>query len=198
MIFKNIPNMKKIVITFCLLIFAMGICAQNSFKEDHLKFMGIPICGDIIGFSRKLVDRTNAVPSGFSNGLNSFKGTFAGYNADIHVCFNNKNREVYKAYTVVDNKVKERAVDVFNEFKTLLCKKYPDSYTKDSEAYGFDSFVLWPKVNRSVKKFDKDNVYGKISLQIQYNEQLKVYGVFLVYEDRTYEVQREESKLADF
>lgn len=191
--------MKKIVITFCLLIFAMGTIAQNSLKEeDHLKFMGIPLCGDISGFSRKLVDRTNAVPSGFSNGLYSFKGTFAGYNADIHVCFNNKSREVYQAYAVVDNNVKERAVDVFNEFKILLCKKYPDSYTKDSEAYGFDSFILWPKVNRSAKKFDKNNVYGKIFLQIHYNEQLRVYGVFLVYEDRTADIMREESKLADF
>lgn len=198
MIYKSTFIMKKFVITFCLLIFAIGTFAQKNLKEEHLKFMGIPLCGDIQSFSKKLVERSNAVPFGFSNGLYSFKGTFAGYNADIHVCFNNKNREVYRAYSVIDNKERERAIDIFNEFKTLLRKKYPDSYTKDSQAYGFDSFSLWPKIDRSVKKFDKDNVYGKIYLVIQYNEQLRVYGVFLVYEESTAEVMREESKLADF
>ena len=191
--------MKKIAITFCLLILAIGTFAQNNLREeDHLKFMGIPICGDIQSFSRKLIDRANASPSSYSNGLYSFKGFFAGYNADIHVCFNKKNKEVYMAYSVVDNRSKEKAMDVYNEFKTLLLKKYTDSYTRDTEANGFKSFVLWPKIDRSIKKFNKDNVYGKIFLQINYNEQLKVYGVFLVYEDRTAEVMREESKLADF
>lgn len=191
--------MKKIAITFCLLILAIGTFAQNNLREeDHLKFMGIPICGDIQSFSRKLIDRTNASPSSYWNGLYSFKGVFAGYNADIHVCFNKKNKEVYTAYSVVDNRTKEKAMDVYNEFKTLLLKKYPDSYTRDSRTNGFGSFGLWPKIDHSIKKFNKDNVYGEISLHIQYNEQLRVYGVFLVYKDRTAEIMREESKLADF
>ena len=191
--------MKKTVITLCLLFLAIGIFAQDSLREeDHLKFMGIPICGDVQSFSRKLIDRTNATPSGYSNGLNSFKGEFAGYNADIHVCYNKKNKEVYTAYSVVDNKEKEKAISVYNEFKTLLLKKYPDSITEEDQAYGFDSFTLWPKIKHSTRKSDKDNVYGKIFLSIQYNEQLRVYGVFLIYEDRTAKSMREESKLADF
>lgn len=191
--------MKKTVITLCLLILAIGSLAQDSLREeDHLKFMGIPICGDVQSFSRKLIDRTNATPSGYSNGLYSFKGEFAGYNADIHVCYNKKNKEVYTAYSVVDNKEKERAISVFNEFKTLLLKKYPDRITKEDQAYGFDSFTLWPKIKHSARKSDKENVYGRIFLSIQYNEQLRVYGVFLIYEDRTAKSMREESKLADF
>lgn len=191
--------MKRTFITLCLLILAISTFAQNSLREeDHLKFMGIPICGDIQSFSKKLIDRANASPSSYSNGLYSFKGVFAGYNADIHVCYNNKSKEVYTAYSVVDNKAKEKAIDVYNEFKTFLLKKYPDSYTEESKANGFESFTLWPKIDHSIKKFNKDNVYGKIFLNILYNEQLRVYGVFLIYEDRTAKSMREESKLADF
>lgn len=193
--------MKKTLITLCVLIIATATMAQkNASESDHLKFMGIPICGTIKDFSKKLIARSNARPTGVYNGLFSFHGDFAGYDADLHVKYNKENREVYSAYAVVDSRTRERAEHVYDEFRSSLLKKYTDSFSKDdfSEEFG-KVFKLWPKIDPKTKKFDPKKLYGEINLRIKYNRDLNVFGVFITYNDRiNFDKYYNESKLADF
>ena len=193
--------MRKTLITFCVLIMAVGAMAKDcKTEEDHLKFMGIPICGTIKGFSKELIARTNAQPTRVYNGMFSFRGSFAGYDADLHVTYNKVNKEVYQAHAVVDSRDKKRAERIRDEFRESLMKKYPDSFIKSSKNENGDSiFQMWPKRDPKAKKLAPEKVYGEICLYILYNKRLNVHGVFLIYNDEINTGKYyEESKLADF
>ncbi len=118
--------MKKILVTLMLSLFCLMVQGQA-----HMKFMGIPLTGNVDLFTQKLkakgltcdVAKTKASPSG----TKFYKGVFMGEDAEFMIMFNSKDKtvfgvEVYIEYSTKES-VKEQIVNIFHQLK----EKYPDA-----------------------------------------------------------------------
>ena len=86
--------MKKTIVTLLLSLFCMIVQGQT-----HMKFMGIPLNGNVELFTQKLkakgltcdVAKTKASPSG----VKIYKGVFMGEDSEFMICFNPKDKNVF-------------------------------------------------------------------------------------------------------
>lgn len=175
------------------IIMAMGMQAQ---KQEHLKFMGIPLDGTISQFQTKLaakgikhdVEGSKLV----TGSCRIFEGTFSGDKATFYVYYNSSTRIVYRAKAVVSRPTESMINEKFKEYKDLLTTKYPNVYGIDGEQEGFTSFMLIPRSSSS-------DLLGYISLYISksgpsYDE---TFNLHIDYEDEVNEKANEAKRLED-
>lgn len=103
--------MKKLILTL-IIILTGAFCVQ---AQEHLKFMGIPLTGNINSFQTKLKAKGFEVDKQINKyapvGTRIFKGLFAGENAQIFVFYNKKHKTVYRAKAII--KVTDQ--DIFDQ-----------------------------------------------------------------------------------
>lgn len=125
--------MKKLIFTLVVILTTV-LCAQ---AEDHLKFMGIPLTGNINSFQTKLEAKGCKIDKSINQyapkGVRVFKGQFAGNEAHIYVSYNKTNKTVYRAKVVLEYTDEE----IFNqkkyELSDMLCQKYSSMYINSND-----------------------------------------------------------------
>lgn len=134
--------MKKFLFSFLCCLFSILIQAQN----EHLKFMGIPLDGNITSFQKKLQAKGIKYDAEGSRqikvGCRCFSGSFSGEKASFFVYYNEKTKIVYRAKAVITCPTKENGKDKFDSFKSLLKEKYSDGIANDGEQDGHPSLSI--------------------------------------------------------
>lgn len=188
--------MKKILFTFCCLLFAIASFAQTS---NHIKFMGIPLTGTIAQFQAKLVAKgcsyNKAASASISNGTRAFKGTFVGNKVDIYVYYDIKTKIVYRTKAVVSGVSEDLAEQEYSKIKDLLSQKYGS----DSE----DMYVGTKDGKESVSFIsanDEGEINGSIDLFITQDEETWIrapfnYNLHVDYNDRINTNKHENQQL---
>lgn len=117
--------MKKLLLSLCCLLMSLTAIAQTN---AHLKFMGIPITGNIIQFQAKLASKgctyNKQTSAAISAGTRAFKGTFAGNKVDIYAYYDTQTKIVYRVKAVVSGVSENIAEQKYEEYKGLLSRKY--------------------------------------------------------------------------
>lgn len=113
--------MKKVLVTFALLLAVTGIMAQ-----EHLSFKGIPIEGSMSAFCQKL--KTKGFTSiGRDGTMAFFKGDFAGRNTNIGVVATDDGKNVYGVAVLFDPSEEwNTLVKTYDYYKDLYTRKYGD------------------------------------------------------------------------
>lgn len=186
--------MKKVCLLSCLLLITMFSCAQ------HLKFMGIPINGNINSFQTKIAqkgikvsNRSKTTPAG----IRVFEGYFANEKADVIVFYNVKTRNVYHCRVAFD-RVFETIDEVqtkFDYYKELLNQKY-DGLTSDmidemKSNTSFSIAVVQPLIIEGAP------LLGFIELSIQELDCELGYSLWIDYIDRMNSANNEEQNTND-
>lgn len=119
--------MKKTVVLLVAIL--VSVCAMAQTKQ-HMKFMGIPMGVSITTFQQKLIAKGLKYDKEISGylpaGTRLFRGTFAGYEANIHIYYDVKDNKVYRAKVVIERESQESIEQVFYDISTMLIEKYPD------------------------------------------------------------------------
>ena len=142
---KNRTTMKKTIVTLMLSLFCMIVQEQT-----HMKFMGIPLNGNVELFMQKLkakgltcdVAKTKASPSG----VKIYKGLFMGEDSEFMIFFNPKDKNVFAVEVSPDYSSLELAKTLFANILKQLKEKYSKAVVdvlKDSDgnAEGFQFYV---------------------------------------------------------
>ena len=133
--------MKRLFSTLFCLLLVVAAFAQTS--NEHLKFMGIPLTGNIAHFQSKLIAKgctLDKVSSAYTpNGQRVFNGTFVGNKVRIAVFYNPQNKIVYRAKAILDGVSEDIAIQEYNKIKSLLSQKYGSDYMQTSENDGKES-----------------------------------------------------------
>lgn len=115
-------KMKQIILLFAFLFYSIYVNSQ------HLEFLRIPITGTISEFQSKLLNKgirpNRAKSQNAPLGQRIFKGIFQGYNSEITVFYNRKNKNVYKVEVVIESKKKEVIQNILNNSRRLIENKY--------------------------------------------------------------------------
>lgn len=133
--------MKRLLSTLFCLLFVVAAFAQIS--NEHLKFMGIPLTGNIARFQSKLLAKgctLDKISSAYTpNGQRIFNGSFAGNKVRIVVFYNPQNKIVYRAKAILDGVSEDIAEQEYNKIKSLLSQKYGSDYMQIGESDGKES-----------------------------------------------------------
>lgn len=133
--------MKKLLSLLVVLTMTLGVMAQS----QHLKFMGIPLNGAISAFHQKLVAKgykpAVEVNKQSGPGVRSFKGTFFGSEAYIHVFYNPKTKIVYRAKAYLEYTSEEDMQSVYQELKVALGEKYSGALVSEGKSYGYEDMI---------------------------------------------------------
>lgn len=137
--------MKKTIVTLLLSLFCMIVQGQT-----HMKFMGIPLNGNVELFTQKLkakgltcdVAKTKASPSG----VKIYKGLFMGEDSEFMIFFNPKDKNVFAVEVSMDYSSYELAITPLANISKQLKKKYPNSVVdilekSDGNAEGFQFYI---------------------------------------------------------
>ena len=184
-------TMQKISISFLLFLTTICAFAQN----EHVKFMGIPLNGNIQQFHQKLVAKgcrhDAKVSSMISKGTRAFKGTFAGKDADIYVYYDETSKIVYRAKAVITcngNSIRDMQ---FNDFKGLLDTKYGTLFTQKDTQDGYDSYSYPVFAEQS------EQMIGSVGIYVSENEYgYHEYSIHIDYYDNA-NLQKHERKRLD-
>jgi hypothetical protein len=117
----------------------------QSYNNEHMKFMGIPLDGTINTFQSKLVAK-GMTPNVSMNkilpiGGRAFDGYFAGYKATILVAYEKKTKVVYGAKVCISVTNEDDLEEKYNEFKDLIKSKY-DGEEKIEEINGREVYTV--------------------------------------------------------
>ena len=150
--------MKRIAFIILSCLMALSVMAQ----KEHLKFMGIPLNGNITTFQEKLkakgISYNRTASAKTKAGVRCFDGIFSGEKARIYVYYNEKTKIVYRAKAVIEFSNKDIGEQRFEKFKSMLKEKYLTAYAKDSEQDGY------PSMGMLVYDSEFDKSLGIISL----------------------------------
>lgn len=137
--------MKKTIVTLLLFLCCMIVQGQA-----HMKFMGIPLNGNVELFTQKLkakgltcdVAKTKVSPSG----VKIYKGLFMGEDSEFMILFNPKDKNVFAVEVSMDYSSLELAKTPFDNISKQLKKKYPKAVANilkdsDGEPEGFQFYV---------------------------------------------------------
>lgn len=189
--------MKRIILSMAL-IFA--IMLPSLAQTEHVKFMGIPLDGNIDTFTTKLKNKgctINSINTLVEKGTRVFDGYFSGEEATICVYYNPSNKKVYAAKAYFDCFGKTRTLDSFESFKNNLSQKYGsfdmiESTTDDDYGHEF------PKVMIGIRDDDFEMI-GLIVMYITCYEYGTngTHSIHVQYEDLINQLEFEESKMDD-
>ena len=108
-----------------IIVSCLSVAAQ-----EHMKFMGIPLTGNIETFTSKLKAKgctISAMNSAAPVGVRVLNGTFSGEEATICVYYNATSKNVYGAKAYMEYYGKARAIEKQSHYENLLDTKYPDA-----------------------------------------------------------------------
>ncbi|MCQ2230352.1 MAG: hypothetical protein MJZ30_00660 [Paludibacteraceae bacterium] len=167
--------MKRVMFSLILALLGIAtICAQ-----DHIKFMGIPVDGNITNFQTKLLQKGFKVSelSKYADvGTRVFEGQFTSENATVAVYYNNKLKNLVHGVRVIyDNK------DSYSDTK----KKVESMVERLETKYGIKSEK---KEDTDLQK-EKYTIFistGWIYVWMQETERIfNQYSLFIQYDDYT-------------
>ena len=192
--------MKKLLFTLVMVFSAIFVQAQN----EHLKFKGIPIAGDLNTFVGELKKQgfTHLEDEELSPNTAALEGVFTGRNVHILVGANSKNKDVWKVLVIFDDtKDWENLSEEYFSYKDLFTTKYgkpsfdiekiEDDY---AAKYKMEMYALSQnKVNYNTV-FELVNGYIRIAI-----EPYGIVGGCIVihYEDKINSYKRTQNKLDD-
>ena len=178
--------MKKILTIVLALVLTLGAHAQ----DEHMKFMGIPLDGNISTFQNKLSAKGVKPDTQFNAsspvGSRLYYGDFAGYEASFHVYYDKNTKIVYRAKACIRNTDLSIVERYYKEIKKLIQTKYEDGIEDIGEQEGHESYLM------TIPE-------GYVSIYIsKYTETYPIqYTIHVDYEDYNNSVKHEKSKLDD-
>ena len=135
-------NFKTFLLLLISCLMSLGIYAQT----EHLKFMGIPLTGNIASFQSKLqakgITYNKKVSSQLKSGCRVFNGTFSGEKADFYVYYNEKTKIVYRAKAVITCQNEEICEHTYSEFDSMLRTKYSEHVATNGEQNNHPSLSI--------------------------------------------------------
>lgn len=198
--------MERLLTYLCIFIGASGLCranvtCHNGFKnefqenssnadtrdsigrDEHLKFLGIPICGNINDFQNKLQQKGfsyNPISKSMPAGERWFNGIFANHEASLAVYYLLNNKIVY-SLTVYLNKSSYSEAVALKELidKTIyesILEKYDTCMSEETDDGGIMFYIGEP-----VGPFETD--MGAIKVVVMPSATLGGYDVRIIYAD---------------
>ena len=183
---------KGILLTFILML-ALSVYAQ----EEHFKFLGIPLDGSIEEFEAKLCDK------GFIREMESreseinkrnYKGLFAGYDSDVMVEFNPRDRNVYSDCVKITRSDPKTILKLYEKFRDDYLQKYPENnyYEIDLEE-SVPSMAMWFNDSSNKKVIGQVTI---LALPTMY-EIFRYCSLTITYTDMANKEKNDNSKLDD-
>ena len=181
---------KGILLTFILML-ALSVYAQ----EEHFKFLGIPLDGSIEEFEAKLCDK------GFIREMESseseinkrnYKGLFAGYDSDIIIEFNPRNRNVYSARVEIRRSDPKTILKLYEKFRDDYLQKYPENKYREIDLED-PSMGMWFNDSSNKKEIGQVLI---LALPTMY----EIFGhccLTITYTDKANKEKNDNSKLDD-
>lgn len=114
---------KRIVLSCICCLFSILLQAQT----EHLKFMGIPLDGNINAFDKELKKKgfeLDPYSGKMLDGTYIYNGVFSGETAQILVFYDNRTKNVYQAAVIIKCYTKTIAVRKYQDIRDMLEEKY--------------------------------------------------------------------------
>lgn len=160
-----------------LLLLALTTMAQT----EHVGFLGVPLDGSIQHFQEALTDKgcsydpeANAL---LPKGIRAYKGSYAGYDAQLLVFYDEATNLVYQAQAVISCHGEEACEAVFNDINSRLQAKYGTLLSTKSIQYGHVSYGYSILSEQRVVIGDAglfaakdENAPDEFSVQVQYTD----------------------------
>ena len=182
---------KGILLTFILML-ALSVYAQ----DEHFKFLGIPLDGSIEEFEAKLCDK------GFIREMESreseinkrnYKGLFAGYDSDVTIEFNPRNRNVYSACVLITRSDPKTILKLYEKFRDDYLQKYPENKYREIDLEDYPSMAMWFNDSSNKKEIGQVTI---LALPTMY----EIFGycsLTISYTDKANKEKNDNSKLDD-
>lgn len=149
--------MKKILL---LILFCLVTVLSNG-QTKHLTIMGIPISGNIATFQNKLIAKKFHLDTKKNKelpvGQREFKGFFSGHQCSLRAYYFLDDKTVYKVRVGINFYYELQADGTYQEIKSNLQRKYPNSDAKIKNTDGHESF-------HDMIIDDEDDILGFIDL----------------------------------
>ncbi len=199
--------MKRIALFLSSLIFSICVFSQAS-ATRHLKFMGIPLTGNITQFQAKLVQKgctfDKLASRMIASGCRAFKGDFIGNKANIYVYYDTKTKIVYRAKAVLSDLSEDIVEQKYGTIKDLLLRKYADAYYNEGVRDEKEACALLPKREGAAPDVENgswEETYGEIDIYITKDEQIVNYPYYfnlhIDYTDQINSDKREGNIMED-
>lgn len=148
-----------------LLLSALFIMNTVNAQTEHLKFMGIPLCGNYKQFESNLKMKgvkyeKAATKETNVKGCRFYKGEFSGENAEIIVYYDEETNNVYRAKALISNYSKEQIKNKIEDFKSRLLYKYISAELTEGEQDGYKAYSF------RIKDIESKYAIGYIDLYI--------------------------------
>ena len=131
----------KHILAFLL---ALLVTANISAQTEHVKFLGIPLDGNIQQFQENLSARGCVYDQKTSDllpkGMRAFKGAYAKHDALMIVLYDETADVVYQAKAIITCHGMEMGDSVFNEINGQLQSEFGTLLSTKSIQYGHESY----------------------------------------------------------
>lgn len=185
--------MKKLIFTLVVILTTV-LCAQ---AEDHLKFMGIPLTGNINSFQTKLEAKGCKVDKYYNQyapeGVRVFKGQFAGNNAQIIISYNKKDKTVYRAKVAIQCIDKDIFNHKANELAQMLNQKYSSMYVDTSG----DGVTIYVTNNLGTINLGTIDMWDTTDAPDASNYYTTTYTIHIDYHDAINSDKNQDEKMED-
>ena len=188
--------MKKII-TLLLLAVTM-----SAFAEDHMKFMGIPINGQLTTFCQALEKKNFRLDKMYANSAR-YEGLFTGEVAYVIVETTPKTHTVYDVLVAYQNNVKWGEMErLYFELKEQLTTKYGEPVDIKEVGGEPDKYMISQALEdvEVIRRCQFETEIGYIDLGI---DNLRLFGVsgtpytYLIYTDKANETKGEKEAYDD-
>lgn len=185
--------MKKLILTL-IIILTGTFCVQ---AQEHLKFMGIPLTGNINSFQTKLKAKGFEVDKQINKyapvGTRIFKGLFAGENAQIFVFYNKKHKTVYRAKAIIE--VTDQ--DIFDQKKYELANMLRQKYSSMYIDAGENGLSIYVTNNLGTTNLGHIDLFGGTEDPNLSNYFTTTYCIHVDYWDTTNSDKNEDDRMED-
>ena len=183
--------MKKFV---TLLLLALALTA---FAQDHMKFMGIPINGQLSTFCQALEKKGFTQYQMYSNAA-VYSGLFTGRPAYVMVEITPKSKVVEDVVVIYDYYKWEDMEAIYDEIKVKLAAKYSEPVkVEELGTYGAHDYDLKGKIESGsiVRETRFETNLGKVIVGIDIidvNDVLPSPHAFVAYVDKANQAKGEQ------
>lgn len=185
--------MKKLILTL-IIILTGTFCVQ---AQEHLKFMGIPLTGNINSFQTKLKAKGFEVDKQINKyapvGTRIFKGLFAGENAQIYVFYNKKHKTVYRAKAIIEVTDQDISDQKKYELANMLRQKYSSMYIDAGE----NGLSIYVTNNLGTTNLGHIDLFDRTEDPNISNYYTTTYCIHVDYWDTTNSDKNEDDRMED-
>ncbi len=182
--------MKKLILLAVVLL--LGLSSVSA--QQHLKFMGIPIDGNIEAFTAKLKAKGLTIDPNNKNNKDAsrwFNGTFFDYDAWFIVDYARKTKNVYQVMAkICSGEERKTCENVKNQIADVIKSKYIYRYEVSKSMNGDDIDVYYIYDEQS-------NYIGEIYLGIHKLDWEIGYHLCVAYKDDVNYKKNKEQKNKD-